>query len=332
MSEKNLSKDYSSDSRPRYNRGLSLTGLTVTVSPHITSGETIPKVMYSVIIALIPAIIASYVFFGVKALNMIVVSVITAVVLEAGVQGLRKKPITITDGSAVITGILLAFNLSPKIPLWMVALGSAVAILVAKQTFGGLGYNIFNPALIGRAFLMAAYPSSMTSWVPTRLYTGIDASTYATPLGILQEKLHETLPGYWDLFIGNVGGCIGETSVFALIIGGLFLLYRKEITWHIPVSYILTVAILSLLLGRDPLFQILAGGLMLGAIFMATDMVTSPVTPRGMIIFGVGCGIITIFIRFFGKYPEGVSYSILVMNACTPLIDRYTVPRIFGTK
>lgn len=305
--------------------------LTVTVSPHINSGESIRKIMYTVIIALIPAIIASYIFFGVKAIVMILVSVVTAVALEALMQWLRRRPITITDGSAVITGILLAFNVSPCISLWMVALGSAVAIVVAKHAFGGLGCNIFNPALVGRAFLMAAYMDNMTSWSPTRLSTAVDASTYATPLGIIQEKLSMALPSYWDLFIGNVGGCIGETSALALIIGGLFLLYRKVITWHIPVSYILTVALLTAVMGKDPLFNVLAGGLMLGAIFMATDMVTSPVTPKGMIIFGIGCGVITTYIRLFGKYPEGVSYSILVMNACVPLIDRYAKPKRFGT-
>ena len=273
--------------------------LTVTLSPHIRSGESIHKIMYTVLIALVPSIIASYIFFGLKAINMILVSVATAVILEAFVQWIRKKPITITDGSAVITGVLVAFNISPKVPLWIPVLGTAVAILIAKQAFGGLGCNIFNPALVGRAFLLAAYPSYMTSWLPTKLQTTVDISTYATPLAVVKERLGEALPGYFDLFIGNVGGCIGETSALALLIGGVFLLYRKVISWHIPVSYILTVFLLTWALGKDPVFNILAGGLMLGAIFMATDMVTNPVTPKGMIIFGIGCGVITTYIRIF---------------------------------
>lgn len=306
--------------------------LIVTVSPHITSGETIGKVMYTVIIALIPAIAISYIFFGMKAINIIVISVLTAVVLEATVQRLRHKPITILDGSAIITGILLAFNLPPTVPFWLPILGTSVAILIAKHAFGGLGNNIFNPALVGRAFLLAAYPMHMTRWLPTRFAEGVDISTYATPLAVIKERVGEALPDYFSMFIGNIGGCIGETGALVLILGGLFMLMRKIITWHIPIAYIGTVALLTWLMGKDPLFHILSGGLMLGAIFMATDMVTSPVTPRGMIIFGIGCGIMTIVIRLFGKYPEGVSYSILFMNACTPLIDRYTGPRRFGTR
>ncbi len=306
--------------------------LIVSTSPQIKSGESVAKTMYMVLIAIIPATAASIFFFGVKAIYMVLVGVATAVLLEALVQRLRKKPVTITDGSAIITGVLLAFNLSPVVPLWMVALGSAVAILIGKQAFGGLGHNIFNPALVGRAFLMAAYPDYMTSWLPARLTGGggIDVATYATPLGIVQEKLTQVLPGYFDLFIGNVGGCIGETSALAILLGGVFLLSQKIINWQTPVFFIGTVALLTWALGGDPLFNILAGGLMLGAIFMATDMVTSPMTPRGMIVFGVGCGLITTFIRLYGKYPEGVSYSILVMNACVPLIDRYTKKRRFG--
>lgn len=300
--------------------------LIVTVSPHVSSGESISKIMWLVVIALLPAIAGSYVFFGLRALNVILISVATAVTLEAVIQRSRHKPIAILDGSAVITGILLAFNLPPTVPFWIPILGTSVAIVIAKQTFGGLGQNIFNPALAGRAFLLAAYPMHMTRWIPTRLMKGVDISTYATPLA------GKSIPGYLDMFIGNIGGCIGETSAVLLIIGGLFLLWRKVITWHIPITYIGTVALFTLLLGKDPLFHILSGGLMLGAIFMATDMVTSPVTPKGMIIFGIGCGLLTVIIRLFGKYPEGVSYSILLMNACTPLIDKYVMPRRFGTK
>lgn len=301
-------------------------GLIVTISPHVSSGESISKIMWAVVIALLPAVAGSYMFFGIKAITTILISVVTAVILEAVIQKLRNKTITILDGSAVITGILLAFNLPPTVPFWIPILGTAVSIVIAKQTFGGLGQNIFNPALAGRAFLLAAYPMHMTRWLPTRLMKGVDISTYATPLA------GKSIPGYLDMFLGNIGGCIGETSAILLIIGGLILLWRKVITWHIPVTYIGTVALLTWLFGRDPLFHILSGGLMLGAIFMATDMVTSPVTPKGMMIFGIGCGLLTVIIRLFGKYPEGVSYSILFMNACTPLIDRYVTPKRFGVR
>lgn len=305
--------------------------LIVTISPHVSSGESISKVMWMVVIALLPAVAGSYVFFGIKAISTILISVVTAVILEAVVQKLRHKTITILDGSAVITGILLAFNLPPTVPFWIPIVGTAVSIVIVKQTFGGLGQNIFNPALAGRAFLLAAYPAHMTRWIPSRL-SNIDILTYATPLAIVKERAGVGLPGYLDMFIGNIGGCIGETSAVLLIIGGLILLWRKVITWHIPLTYIGTVALLTWLFGRDPLFHILSGGLMLGAIFMATDMVTSPVTPKGMVIFGVGCGLLTVIIRLFGKYPEGVSYSILFMNACTPLIDRYVMPKRFGVR
>lgn len=304
----------------------------VTVSPHLVSGESITKVMYTVVIALIPAVIASYIFFGIRAINIISISVVTAIALEAGVQWMRHKPITAFDGSAIITGILLAFNLPPTVPLWIPILGTSVAMIIAKHTYGGIGQNIFNPALAGRAFLLAAYPSYMTKWMPSKLSGIVDAATYATPLAIIKEKAGVGMPNYFDMFIGNIGGCIGETSALLLLVGGLYLLIRKVITWHIPVTYIVTVAFLTGIFGKDPLFYLLSGGLMLGAIFMATDLVTSPVTPRGMIIFGIGCGIMTTIIRLFGKYPEGVSYSILLMNACTPLIDRYTTPKRFGTK
>jgi len=306
-------------------RLIFLRNISVSNSPHIGSGDSIKKTMWTVIIALLPAVFASYIFFGLKALGMIAVSVVTAVLLEAGIQILRHKPVTITDGSAIITGILLAFNLSPAVPYWIVILGAGVAIIIGKQVFGGLGHNIFNPALVGRVFLLAAYPSYMTRWT-------LDGITCATPLAVVKEKIATALPGYWSMFAGHIGGCIGETSALALLIGGIFLLSRKIITWHIPVTYIGTVGLLMYLFGKNPFFHILAGGLMLGAIFMATDMVTSPVTPLGMIIFGVGAGLLTTGIRLFGKYPEGVSYSILFMNACTPLIDRYCRPRRFGLR
>lgn len=306
--------------------------LTVSMSPHITSGESVSKTMYVVIAALLPAIIASFVFFGIKAINTILISATTAVVLEAIAQKMMRRPITVSDGSAVITGILLAFNLPPTAPFWIPIVGSSVAILIAKMPFGGLGQNIFNPALVGRTFLLAAYPVYMTNWIPARLTEGIDIATYATPLAIIKEKTGQILPGFFDMFIGNHGGCIGETSALLLILGGLYMLLRKVITWHIPVTYICTVFLMTFFLKQDPLFNILAGGLMLGAIFMAADMVTSPITSKGMIIFGIGCGIMTVVIRLFGNYPEGVSYSILFMNACTPLIDKYTKPKKFGKR
>jgi electron transport complex protein RnfD len=306
--------------------------LIVTISPHVVSGETVSKVMWAVVIALVPSFIGSYFFFGIRAVYVTLVSIGAAVMFEAVSQKLMKKNVAIADGSAVITGILLAFNLPPTVPFWIPILGSGVAILIAKIPFGGIGQNIFNPALVGRAFLLAAYPVHMTSWVPTKFETVVNISTYATPLGIVKEKLNEALPSYFDMFIGNHGGCIGETSALLLILGGIYLLIRKVISWQIPVIYILTVGLLSWAFGKDPLFNILAGGLMLGAIYMATDMVTSPITNRGIVIFSIGCGVLTVIIRLFGNYPEGVSYAILLMNACTPLIDKYTKPKRFGSK
>lgn len=299
--------------------------LTVTASPHIAKNESVKGIMYKVIIALIPSVIASYIFFGARAIVIISISVVSAVLLEMLIQFLRHKPVTVTDGSAIITGMLLAFNLPVSVPFWIPVLGASVAVIVAKHAFGGLGYNIFNPALVGRAFLLTAYPVHMTRW-------SVDAATCATPLAIAKEKIAETLPSYYNMFVGNRLGCIGETSILALLIGALFLFSCRTITWHIPLTYIGTVAFSVLLLGRDPVFHIMAGGLVLGALFMATDMVTSPVTPKGMIIFGFGCGVLTTLIRIFGSYPEGVSYSILFMNACTPLIERYCLPRPFGAR
>jgi electron transport complex protein RnfD len=265
---------------------------------------------------------------------------------EAGAQRMMGRKVTISDGSAVITGILLALNLPPTVPWWLVVTGSAIAIVIGKQIYGGLGYNPFNPALVARVILLISFPVQMTSWVkPTPLFSrAIDVVTTATPLGEMKTHLlvKNSLEGFtmgelWNPFIGNIGGCIGETSVIALLLGAGFLLYRGYISWHIPITFIGTVFILSgffWLINPDqymnPLFHILTGGLMLGAFYMATDMVTSPVTARGMMVFGAGCGVITIIIRLFGGYPEGVSYSILLMNAATPLIDRYTRPMTFG--
>jgi len=256
------------------------------------------------------------------------------------------RQVTISDGSALVTGILLALNLPPTGPWWLVVVGSAIAIVIGKQIYGGLGYNPFNPALVARVILLISFPVQMTTWIkPSPLFSGaVDAVTTATPLEAMKTHLmvKGTLEGFtmgdlWNPFIGNIGGCIGETSVIALLIGAGFLLYRGYISWHIPVTFIGTVFILSGLFWlinpgqyMNPLFHVLTGGLVLGAFYMATDMVTSPVTYRGMMFFGAGCGAITIVIRLFGGYPEGVSYSILLMNAATPLIDRYTRPKAFG--
>ena len=315
-------------------------------SPHIHSGESTPRIMYSVVAALIPAMFAGVYLFGLRALWVMLLSVGAGLATEAGAQKVMGRKVTISDGSALVTGILLALNLPPAVPWWLPVVGTAIAIVIGKQIYGGLGYNPFNPALVARVVLLISFPVQMTTWVkPGPPFSGaIDAVTTATPLGAMKTHLMVkgtlegfTMGGLWDPFIGTIGGCIGETSVVALLIGAGFLLYRGYITWHIPVTFVGTVFILSgifWLINPDqymnPLFHILTGGLMLGAFYMATDMVTSPVTTRGMVVFGAGCGFITVIIRLFGGYPEGVSYSILLMNAATPLIDRYTRPKTFG--
>jgi len=279
--------------------------------------------MLDVIIALLPATAASVYFFGMRALAITLVSVAAAVAAEAAIQKIRNRPVTINDGSAVITGLLLALTLSPAMPLWMVAVGAVAAIGIGKQVYGGLGSNPFNPALVGRAFLVVTFPVHMTTWI-----NPIDGVTSATPLGLL--KMEGTATGYTELFIGNVGGSLGETSALLLILGGLYLLYRGIIDWRIPAFYLGTVAVMTAVLGQDPVFHLLAGGLMLGAFFMATDMVTTPVTRTGKIIFGIGAGILVVLIRLYGGYPEGVLFSILLMNTFTPIIDKYTRPKIYG--
>ncbi len=318
----------------------------VTPAPHFHSGESIPRVMWAVVISLLPALLASLYFFGWKALQIEVMGVVSAVLTEAVIQKLRGRPVTVSDGSAAVAGLLLAFNLPAGVPLWLPAVGAAFGIAIGKQAFGGLGHNIFNPALVGRVFVMHSWLPLMTTWSPPRtpLYQKVDALTYATPLGAAKEAVVSLVPsaeGVFstaDMFWGNIGGCIGETSAFALLLGGAFLLYRGYIRWQTPVAFIATVGILTWLLPPKagalsllPLQHILGGGLFLGAIFMATDMVTTPVSGPGMLVFGLGCGVITSLIRLYGGFPEGVCYSILVMNAFTPLIDRFTRPRIFGT-
>ncbi|SHH61088.1 electron transport complex protein RnfD [Caloranaerobacter azorensis DSM 13643] len=304
--------------------------LIVSSSPHIRSDETISRIMLDVIIALLPATLASIYYFRFNALKLIVLAVLTAVATEALIQKLLKKPITVNDLSAVVTGLLLAFNIPSSAPWWIPVIGSAFAIAIVKQAFGGLGHNFMNPALAARAMLLASWPVIMTNWVTP----GPEAVSTATPLAILKgEAANQVLPSLKDVFFGNVGGCLGETSAILLILGGLYLLYRGVINWRIPFTYIGTVAVMMLIFDggfNNMVYHIFAGGLMLGAFFMATDYASSPVTPKGQIIFGIGCGVITSVIRLYGGYPEGVSYSILLMNIVAPLLDKYTSPRVFG--
>lgn len=301
---------------------------TLSSSPHIRSNNSIQSIMRDVVIALLPATFAGIYFFKLQAALVILTSVLSCICAEALWQKLTHRPITINDYSAVVTGLLLAFNVPPSLPLWMVVLGSFFAIIVVKQFFGGLGANIVNPALAGRAFLLASWPTAMTTWT-------IDGATSATTLAILKSG-QGNLPTMFDAFIGHMGGCIGETSALALLIGGAYLLYRRVITWHIPVCYIGTVLILTTVIGRNGfmtgngLYEIFTGGLMLGAIFMATDYTTCPMTKKGQVIFAIGCGFLATVIRVFGGYPEGVSYSILIMNLFVPLIDKFVTPRVFG--
>lgn len=308
-----------------------MANFVVSGTPHVRSKESIQSIMRDVIIALVPATAAGIYYFGLRALILIVAAIISAVFFEWLYEKITKKPVTINDLSAVVTGLLLAMNLPASAPVWVAIVGSAFAIIFAKQLFGGLGQNFINPALAGRAFLLASYPTEMTTWVvPNGL--AADAATYATPLAQLKNGTLDASLG--QLVMGQVGGTIGETCAIALIIGGLYLLYKHVISWKIPVIYIATVFILFAVIGRHgmrmPVQEIFAGGVMLGGIFMATDYASSPVTPKGQIIFAVGAGLLTYLIRTFGGYPEGVSYSILIMNCCVPLIERFTEPTIFG--
>lgn len=306
--------------------------LIVSSSPHLRSDEAINVIMRDVVIALLPAALAGVYFFGMGAITVILSAVIAAVATEAAIQKIRRQPVTIDDWSAVVTGLLLAFNIPATAPWWMPAVGSIFAIAIVKHAFGGLGHNFMNPALAARAMLLASWPVQMTNWVKP----GPDAVSTATPLALIggMEASGQSLPSLFNLFIGNVGGCIGETSAVLLILGGVYLVYRGVITPRIPVVYIGTVAVLTFILGGFQfdymIYQLLAGGLMLGAIYMATDYSSSPVTPKGQIIFALGCGIFTSIIRLYGGYPEGVSYSILLMNVAAPLIDKYSKPKVFG--
>lgn len=303
-------------------------------SPHITGSTSTSGIMRDVAIALMPGAAASIYFFGIRSLLVILVTVLSCMISEYAAGRVMKKPLSINDCSAVVTGLLLAFNLPSGIPLWIASIGGVFAIVIVKQLFGGLGHNFINPALAARAFLMASWPVAMTTWTPP----GADAVSSATPLALIKKGTEAigTQPSLMDLFTGNIGGCIGETSAIALLIGAAYLVFKKVITLEIPLSFIGTLAVMVWILGGDGIFRgnfiyhIFAGGLILGAFFMATDYTTSPVTFKGRIIMGVGCGFLTAVIRLYGGYPEGVSYSILLMNLAVPLIDRYTVPVSFG--
>jgi electron transport complex protein RnfD len=323
--------------------------LTVSHSPHQFGSESVQKIMFRVLIAMVPAFAVSLIFFGLGALVVTGIAVVSCLAFEYLItRFMFKTESTLWDGSAAVTGVLLAFNVPSNLPVWMIVIGSLVAIGVAKMSFGGLGKNPFNPALVGRVFLLISFPVQMTSWpkaIESR-FAYLDATTGATPLAILKEgikngqplsDLMKEVPDYAQMLIGNMGGSLGEISALALILGGLYLIIKKVITWHIPGSILATVVVFTGILwmidpGKyaDPLFHLLTGGIMLGAIFMATDMVTSPMTPVGQIIFGVGIGLITCLIRIFGAYPEGVSFAILIMNAFVPLIDKYVKPKRFG--
>lgn len=289
---------------------------------------TTQKIMLRVIIALMPAVVASGIIFGVRAILLILLCASSCVVFEYLSRKLMRRSNTIYDLSAVVTGILLAMNLPPTLPFWMAIIGSFVSIVIVKQLFGGLGQNFANPAIVGRIVLMLSFTTQMTTWVKPFWYKTADLATSPTPLSSSIEKL----PSYLDLFLGTTGGCLGETCALALLIGGLYLAFTRIISLSTPVSFLGTLALLSLIGGADPLYQILSGGAMIGAFFMATDYATTPVTNKGKIIFGIGCGTITFLIRQFGSYPEGVSFSILLMNILTPYIDMLTKTKPLGAK
>ena len=305
-----------------------MSDLKVYSSPHIHSGDSVKNIMWTVVFSLLPVFIASIYFFGLPAFTITAACIISCVATESFITSRYGTAGNVKDGSAVLTGLLLAFCLPPTVPLWIPVLGGVFAMGVVKHAFGGLGVNVFNPALMGRAFLLASWPVLMTTWRKP-----FDAVTSATPLAVEKmqgmQTLMESMGGqsqmYKDLLIGNIGGCLGETSALLLAIGGLYLLWKGVITWHTPTAYFATVIVLSFLMGEDVLFHLLAGGLMIGAFYMATDYVTTPITGKGKLVFGLGCGLITMAIRVYGGLPEGVSYSILIMNAFTPLIDRHTM-------
>lgn len=317
--------------------------LTVSPSPHVHSDETTQKIMLRVVIAMLPAMAWGVYLFGWDAIRVGLISIIACMGIEFLIQKfILKTTPTLSDGSALVTGILLAFNVPANLPWWIIIIGAVAAIGIGKLSFGGLGANVFNPALVGRVFLLISFPVQMTSWPQP---SGIDAVSTATPLGVIKEGIKNhipvselsNLPNFTDMVLGFNSGSLGEISALLLLLGGIYMLWKKVITWHIPVSILGTVTVFSGIfwlmnpeLYVNPLYHLLTGGLMLGAIFMATDMVTSPMSPKGQIIFGIGIGLITISIRMFGAYPEGISFAILIMNAFVPLINMYVKPKRFG--
>jgi len=323
--------------------------LVVSTSPHVHRDEDVPRIMRSVVYALVPGILVGLWFFGLVALQVYAIAVAGCMLLEWAFQRMLGRPNTLGDWSAVVTGLLLAMNLPAGSPWWMVVVGCLAAVVLGKGIYGGLGYNPFNPALVARVVLLISFPVQMTTWPAQGGPLTVDATTAATPLGAIREALSlgQTVPQamagmdvpLWKLLVGMRSGCLGEVSVVALLLGGLFLLRKGHIKWQVPLGFIATVFLFTGVAWladpahyANPLYHTFSGGLFLGAFFMATDMVTSPVTRKGMFIFAVGCGLITVIIRLWGGYPEGVSFAILLMNAATPLIDRYTKPRVFGAK
>ena len=324
-----------------------MSNFTISPSPHVHGGDSIEKNMYGVLIALVPTFIFSIVFFGLGAILVTLTSVVACLVFEYVIQKyLMKQRPTIWDGSAIITGVLLAFNLPSSLPLWIVVIGALVAIGIGKMSFGGLGNDIFNPALVGRVFLLISFPVQMTTWPVPNGFATADAVTGATPLALVKEAVKNgqavgdalSSAGFstGNLILGNIGGSLGEVAAIGLLLGFAYMLIRKIISWHIPVAIFATVIVFSGILNladpaqfAGPVFHLFTGGLMLGAIFMATDYVTSPMTHKGMLIYGVGIGLLTVIIRVFGAYPEGMSFAILIMNGFTPLINRYCKPRRF---
>ena len=315
--------------------------LYVSPSPHIHGGDSISKNMYGVLIALIPAFLVSLYCFVLGALIVTATSVLACVIFEYLIQRfLMKKEPTLCDGSAILTGVLLAFNVPSNLPIWIILIGALAAIGIGKMSFGGLGNNIFNPALVGRVFLLISFPAQMTTWPVPDVFpmTYTDAETGATILSSLHEG-GAPLPAMVDMLIGRIGGSLGEISAIALLLGFAFMLWKKIITWHIPVSILATVFVFTGILYLvnptvyvNPFIHLLSGGLLLGSIFMATDYVTSPMSKNGMIVYGIGIGLLTAVIRIFGSYPEGMSFAILIMNAFTPLINSYIKPKHFGGK
>ncbi len=318
----------------------------VSMSPHVHNNDTVERNMYGVVLALVPALLWSFYVYGVGALVVTLTSVCACIFFEWAITKfiLKQENSTITDGSAILTGILLAFNLPSNLPVWIIVIGALVAIGIGKMTFGGLGCNPFNPALVGRVFLLISFPVQMTSWpIQGQLNAYIDAETAATPLALMKAAVKgdasalSQLPSSWDMFVGADFGCVGEVSALALLLGLAYMLWKKIITWHIPVSIIATVFVFTGIMHlvdstvyASPVAHIFTGGIMLGAIFMATDYVTSPMSHKGMIVYGVAIGFLTVVIRLFGAYPEGMSFAILLMNAFTPLINTYCKPKRFG--